>query len=194
MNVFYDELLTLNALDPEEMLTTGMTLEIGDPVAQTLAEFSQAYNLPIEEVIQRNNLAPDALLTKGKRLQVTDPPLPANMLWGNSLRTSYQMLIYLCTGFFLCIVVSLVTPRVSKEKLDRVFNCLRTPVDESEPHAAEPFMLPEGMEPATPRKLINHPDFEIPVPSKEGALGFVLLWACVGVMIGFVFWMATWGT
>ncbi len=118
--------------------------------------------------------------------------LPGFMLWDDELRISWQMVAYLSTGFGLCILVSLVTPRVSKEKLDRFYACLRTPIQPDEPHA-EPFTLPEGIEPPEPRKLINHPDLEIPVPSKVGVLGFVGFSLCVVAMIGFVFWMATWG-
>jgi len=89
--------------------------------------------------------------------------------------------------------VSLFTRRTPKERLDRFYACLRTPIQGDEPHL-EPFTLPEGVEPPPPRKLIDHPDFEIPVPSKVGMAGFAFFGAMVFVMIGFVFWMATWGT
>ena len=118
--------------------------------------------------------------------------LPETMIWEEQFRVSCQMFSYLGAGFGTCIVVSLFTPRVPKERLDRFYACLRTPVGEDEPHLA-PFNLPEGVTPPEPNKLINHPDLEIPVPSKEGVLGFLFFCAMVGVMIAFVYWMAGWG-
>ncbi len=118
--------------------------------------------------------------------------LPGMMIWENEFRVSWQMTSYLSAGFLTCIVVSLITPRVDARKLDRFYNCLRTPIQPDEPHAA-PFTLPEGVEVPEARKLINHPDFEVPLPSKEGVAGFVFFWGCVFAMIGFVYWMATWG-
>jgi hypothetical protein len=88
--------------------------------------------------------------------------------------------------------VSLLTPRTPKPKLDRFYACLRTPVGENEPHL-EPFTLPPGVEAPPPRKLINHPDLEIPVPSVVGMAGFAFFWFMVFAMIQFVKWMATWG-
>lgn len=118
--------------------------------------------------------------------------LPENMIWDDKLRVSWQMVSYLTAAFGTCILVSLVTPRVPKEKLDRFYACLRTPIGENEPHLA-PFTLPPGVTPPEPRKLINHPDLEIPMPSLVGMAGFGFFWLMVFVMIGFVYWMAKWG-
>ena len=119
--------------------------------------------------------------------------LPEVMIWDGKFRDSWQILCYLLGGFGMGIAVSLFTKRVPEEKLDRVYRCLRTPVDEAEPHQPEPFMLPEGLDVPAPRKLIDHPDLEIPMPTLLGMSGFVGLWVCVGLLIGFVFWMASWG-
>ena len=119
--------------------------------------------------------------------------LPEHMIWNNQFRVSWQMLSYLTVGFAACIVVSLLTPRVPTEQLDRFYACLRTPVGPNEPHL-EPFSLPEGVTPPPPRKLIDHPDLEIPMPSLVGMAGFGFFWACVAGMIAFVFWISTWGT
>ncbi len=118
--------------------------------------------------------------------------LPAYMVYAGEFRESWQMVAYLITGFGLCIGVSLLTPRPTSKKIDQIYACLRTPVQENEPHLA-PFSLPEGVQPGPARKLINHPDFEIPIPSWEAIWGFLFFWVCVGIMIGFVYWMATWG-
>lgn len=119
--------------------------------------------------------------------------LPEFMVWEGKFRISWQMFCYLTTGFGLCIVVSLLTPRLPQAQLDRVYNCLHTPVRGEEPHMPEPFSLPTGVAPEQPRKLINHPDFEFATPSLVGIVGFLGLWACVGFMVWFVYAMAGWG-
>ncbi|MCH8204959.1 MAG: sodium:solute symporter family protein [Candidatus Hydrogenedentes bacterium] len=119
--------------------------------------------------------------------------LPEIMIWNGEFRDSWQIFFYLIGGFGMGIAVSLVSKRVPEEKLERVYRCLRTPVHEAEPHQPEPFMLPEGLEVPAPRKLINHPDLEIPMPTRVGMYGFATFWAIVGILIAFVYWMATWG-
>ncbi len=115
--------------------------------------------------------------------------LPEFMLWSGKFRESWQMVSYLVAGFGITILVSLFTPRVNKEKLDKFYNCLRTPIQPNEPHLA-PFTLPPGVEPPPARKLINHPDIEIPMPTTVGMAGFFGIWIIVGLMIAFVFWLA----
>jgi len=113
--------------------------------------------------------------------------LPEWMMWDGEFRVSWQMFTYLTGGFAVGIIVSLFTPRVPSEKLDRLYACLRTPVKKEEPHLA-PFTLPPGLEPAPARKLINHPDFEIPVPTGKGIAGFSVFAVAVAFMVGFVYW------
>lgn len=119
--------------------------------------------------------------------------LPDYMLWDGKFRLSWQMFAYLIGGFSMGIIVSLLTPRVAAARLERFYACLRTPVQENEPHASEPFTLPPGVTPPLPRKLIPHPDLEIPVPTLTGMAGFAFFWACVFALIFFVRWMAAWG-
>ena len=162
---------------------------------QTVAVFAQIHDISPDALAEANGLdelAHEDVLEEGRRYRVTEGALPANMIWDGKLRVSYQMLSYLLMGFTLCILVSLMTPRVAQEKLDRVYACLRTPVQPDEPHA-EPFTLPEGVTVPPPHKLINHRDLEIPMPSFVGTAGFLFFWACVAAMIGFVYWMAAWG-
>ncbi len=115
--------------------------------------------------------------------------LPEFMLWDGKFRVSWQMFSYLVAGFGSCTLVSLVTPRVRKEKLDKVFNCLRTPVTTEEPHLA-PFELPPGIPVATAPKLFKHPDLEIPRPTPIDLIGFGTIWLVVAALIGFVYWLA----
>ncbi len=118
--------------------------------------------------------------------------LPSFVIWDGQFRVSWQMFSYLVAGFSTCILVSLVTPRAPKARLDRIYACLRTPIQPNEPHS-EPFSLPEGVVPPEPRKLFNHPDFEIPMPTLAGMAGFGVIWCIVALMVGFVFWLASWG-
>ena len=115
--------------------------------------------------------------------------LPANMIWADKFRVSYQMLVYLMGGFGTCIVMSLISPRLPKAQLDRFFNCIHTPIGEDEPHLA-PFTLPEGVLPAKPRKLINLRDMEIPMPTAVGVGGFLFFCLMVVLLIWFVYWLA----
>lgn len=126
------------------------------------------------------------------------PTLPENIvLWkGHTLRIVWegklwlpiQMILYLSTGFVVMVVVSLFTRPVARDKLDRLYTCLRTPIVPGEPETA-PFTLPEGVEPAPRRVLVKHPAFEIPVPTATSVIGFLL--SCVGValMIAIVRWI-----
>lgn len=119
--------------------------------------------------------------------------LPKNMIWNGKFRLSWSIFFYLSTAFGLTLLVSLVTPRVSQAKLDRLYECLRTPVTGEEPHLA-PFTLPPGVTPPPPRKLIDHPDLEIPMPTAVGMVGFAVVWAFVFGLIAFVYWLAGVGT
>jgi Na+/proline symporter len=114
--------------------------------------------------------------------------LPAFMIWEGELYLPWQMILYLSAGFFVMIVVSLFTRRTPTQRLDRFYACLRTPIGPDEPEA-EPFTLPEGVEPADRRMLIDHPDFEIPRPTLVGVVGFLAAWAGVGLLIGTVYWI-----
>ena len=114
--------------------------------------------------------------------------LPGFMFWEGKLHMPWQMVIYLSSGFVSLVVVSLFTKRVPAERLDRLYECLRTPIGENEPEGAV-FTLPEGVAAAERRVLIDHPDFEIPRLSFVGFVGFVGSWAAVGGLIGFVYWI-----
>ncbi len=114
--------------------------------------------------------------------------LPEFMLWQGNLYLPWQMIIYLGSGLLALIVVSLVTTPPDSARLDRLYACIRTPVEPNEPETS-PFTLPEGVEPAPRRPLINHPDFEIPRPSMVGMLGFLASWVGVALLVGAVYWI-----
>ncbi len=101
----------------------------------------------------------------------------------------YQILLYLSTGALVGLLTSCFTKRTPKEKLDHFFTLIRTPVKAGE-KVEQPCTLPEDHLPAETDKLINHPDLEIPMPTKIGMIGFFGSWAMVGVVIGLTYWLA----
>jgi len=119
--------------------------------------------------------------------------LPDFMIFKDQFRLSFRILSYLTVGFGSAILVSLMTRRVPEAQLDRFYDCLRTPILPDEPSTTTPFQLPEGVTPTPAHKLIHHPDLEIPRPSLEGILGFVICWAIVIAMVAFVYWIASIG-
>jgi SSS family transporter len=117
--------------------------------------------------------------------------LPAFMLWRDELYLPWKMILYLTAGFVVLVVVSLFTRRTAKDKLERFYACLRTPIGADEPET-EPFTLPQGVQPGPRNVLIQHPDFEIPRPSVIGIGGFLAAWLGVGLLIGAVYWIIQW--
>jgi len=114
--------------------------------------------------------------------------LPSFMIYEGALYLPWQMILYLLAGFIIAIIVSLFTKPVEKNKLDRFYECLRTPIAPDEPEMA-PFTLPEGLAPAPRRLWFKHPDFEIPKPSLVGVVGFFAGWVAVAMLIGSFFWI-----
>lgn len=161
----------------------------------TLSTMAKSNNYDLDDLLTRNEgLTANSDLEEKSKVTVADPVLPENMILNGKFRDSWQILSYLIAGFSIGIIVSLLTKRLPDSQLDKVYRALRTPVNEDEPNHVEPFIIPEGIEVPEPRKLINHPDLEIPMPTAVGMGGFVGIWAIVVLLIGFVFWMATWGT
>ena len=114
--------------------------------------------------------------------------LPKFMLYNNQLSLPWQMIIYLTFSLLAMILVSIITKPGNKESLDRIYECLRTPVLPGEPEVV-PLTLPESTEPAPRSVLINHSDFEINKPSKESIIGFIALWIAVGILIKVFIWI-----
>jgi len=100
----------------------------------------------------------------------------------------WQMILYLSVGLIAIVVVSFVTRRVPEDALDRFYSVLRTPVQPGEV-VEKPCTLPEGVEPAEPKKLIDRPDLEIYVPSRLSVLGFIGVWLAVAAMIVGIKWL-----
>ncbi|MEA3227341.1 MAG: sodium:solute symporter family protein, partial [Planctomycetota bacterium] len=54
--------------------------------------------------------------------------LPAWMLLDGELGLPWKMIMYLTTGFIVLVLVSLFTRRTSKDRLDKFYACMRTPI------------------------------------------------------------------
>jgi len=104
---------------------------------------------------------------------------------GDSLAISipWQMLAYLTAGFAGGILVSLVTRKSDREKLDRFFELLRTPVQPDEV-IDSPCTLPTGVTPPPRRVFLPSSSLELPVPSVTAVAGFVVGWLLVLAIIG----------
>jgi len=118
--------------------------------------------------------------------------LPQFMLFEGQLYLPWQMLIYLSVGLLTTVLVSLVTPPVPREKLDRFYACLRTPVEPGEPET-EPFTLPPGVEPAPRRVWLDRFGLEIPRMTWLGFWGVALTALAVAALIGGVYWIFSLG-
>jgi len=94
---------------------------------------------------------------------------------------SWQMVCYISAGVISGLVVSLMTPRPSKEKLDHFFTLLHTPVTSGE-KVEKPCTLPDDHRPRE-EKLFNLEDIEVPKPTWVGFGGFVAAWVLVGIII-----------
>ena len=108
------------------------------------------------------------------------------------LSLPWRMVTYLSVSLVVMIVVSLLTRRTPKEKLERFYACLRTPVGPNEPET-KPFTLPPGVEPAPRRLLIDVPGFEIPMPTRISVVGVLTATAAVIAFIFGVYWLFSLG-
>jgi Na+/proline symporter len=116
------------------------------------------------------------------------PHLPEMMVFEGKLYLPWQMIFYTVAGVATMVLVSLFTRREEKAKLDKFYECVRTPIQGEEPET-EPFTLPPGVVPAPRNVLVQHPDFEIPKPSALTVVGFLGTWVAVGSLVAVFFWI-----
>lgn len=105
---------------------------------------------------------------------------------GLAIHLPWQMVFYLTAGLIAGIVASLLSKPTPEEKLETYYALLRTPVKEGEV-VAEPCTLPDGAEVGPRRCLFPNSSLEIPIPSKNAVIGFLVGWLCVAAIIGSVF-------
>jgi Na+/proline symporter len=101
---------------------------------------------------------------------------------------AWQMFSYIGAGLVVGIGTSLLTKRQDAEKLDKFFSLIHTPVTPDEV-VDLPCTLPENPAERTP-KMFNHPDIELPKPTKLGMIGFVVAWILVAGIIYLTDWLS----
>ncbi len=117
-------------------------------------------------------------------------PAPESMplVWSEAdkqpvLYEPWRIGFYMAAALLAAVVVSLLTKPVAKDKLDRFYALLRTPVTLDE-KVAEPCTLPEGVT-TPPRRVFGRSlGLEIPMPSRMSWQGFLAGWLAVAVLIG----------
>ncbi len=102
----------------------------------------------------------------------------------------WQMIMYLTTGLVLGVVVSWLTPKPDKEKLDNYYTLIATPVAPGEPEPEQRCTLPEGVEPRPVRRLLPIPGIQLLRPNAMSVGGFVVCWIIVAALIASVVWIA----
>ncbi len=100
----------------------------------------------------------------------------------------WQMIFYLSAGTIAGIVVSLLTPSVAHERLERFYGLIRTPVVPGEQVKAA-CTIPVGAVTQPARKLIPVESLEIYVPKPQMIAGFLAGWVGVGLLIGIFLWL-----
>jgi Na+/proline symporter len=115
--------------------------------------------------------------------------LPAFMVRAGKLYLPWQMVLYLSSGLVAGVLVSLLTREVPREKIERFYALIRTPVEAGE--AVEtPCTLPAGAVVPPRRNLFGDSNLEIPVPTRTGVVGFLAGWAFVGGIVTVVYAIA----
>ena len=105
------------------------------------------------------------------------------------LSLPWQMILYLSAGMLAGVLVSLLTRPVSKDKLNKFYALVRTPVRDEEVVSGV-CQLPEGTVVPQKRKLLNFKNLEILVPSTTSVFGFVVGWLFVAAIIYSVYLIA----
>jgi Na+/proline symporter len=88
----------------------------------------------------------------------------------------WQMVLYLSSGVVIGVIVSLLTRPVDKEKLERYYDLVRTPVKHGEGVVEIPCTLPEGVQAQKENRF----------PTKIDLIGFFVSWGIVALLI-FIF-------
>jgi len=109
--------------------------------------------------------------------------LPA--FWGIELPHAYLIAVYLPVSFVLMIVGSLLSARMSEEKLNAFYARVHTPVNtnrqEDRKNVQDAMDHPRKFD---QYKLTRWPDLELLRPGKVDTVGFLVAWGCVAVILG----------
>jgi Na+/proline symporter len=102
----------------------------------------------------------------------------------------WQILFYGLTASLTGTVVSLFTPPVSPNKLNRFYQLSRTPVQPGE-EVLQPCTLPEATPAVDRPMLLTAGGLELPVPSRTSIIGFITVWLFVGGIVGAFVWIVS---
>jgi hypothetical protein len=103
----------------------------------------------------------------------------------------WSILMYTSAALVAGVVVSLVTPRVPAERLQRFYDLTRTPVREGEV-VTKLCTLPHGITPPPRRMLLTTMGLEVPAPSTTSVVGFIAGCAAAGLLVVSYLWLIVW--
>jgi Na+/proline symporter len=103
----------------------------------------------------------------------------------------WVILFYTAASLVAGIVVSLVTPRVSPDRLQRFYDLTRTPVEEGE-IVLQPCTLPAGVRPPARSMLLTAFGLEVPMPSRTSVIGFLAGCAAAAMLVLAYLWLIFW--
>ncbi|HEX2473346.1 MAG TPA: sodium:solute symporter family protein [Lacipirellulaceae bacterium] len=103
----------------------------------------------------------------------------------------WSILMYTSTALLSGVFVSLITPRVATERLQRFYDLTRTPVQEGE-IVEKPCTLPLGVTPPPRRMLLTAFGLEVPMPSATSVVGFVVGCAAASLLVVGYMWLIVW--
>jgi len=103
----------------------------------------------------------------------------------------WVILFYTLASLLSGVIVSLFTPRVPEERLQRFYDLTRTPIKEGEV-VRQPCTMPEGVSPPRRRMLLTAFGLEVPMPSATSIAGFLAgCVAAVLLVLGYL-WLIVW--
>lgn len=115
--------------------------------------------------------------------------LPGFMLRAGKLYLPWQMILYLSAGLVAGVFISLLTREVPREKIERFYALIRTPVRPGE-QVERSCTLPDGAVVPPRRNLFGDSSLEIPIPTRTGVIGFLVGWVFVGGIVVVVYAIA----
>jgi Na+/proline symporter len=103
----------------------------------------------------------------------------------------WVILFYTGSALIAGVVVSLVTPRVPAERLQRFYDLTRTPVKDDEV-VERPCTLPVGVVPPARKMLLTAFGLEVPMPSTTSIVGFLAGCAAAALLVVAYLWLIVW--
>jgi hypothetical protein len=100
----------------------------------------------------------------------------------------WLILFYTASAVLACVLVSLVSPQIPEERLQRFYDLTRTPVKEGEV-VLRPCTMPVGVEPPKRPMLLTAGGLEVPMPSAVSWAGFFAGWVAVAMLVGGFLWI-----